>query len=114
MIISPKYWTKKWHGFDPGCNYVLHAIEIPDFIAGRAAGRSAPFGFSLHDFLAQHSVAIHVAYPPTNELLSVGLHTPIFVHLCPIGVVLAEDHGLAKLQGTGPLLADSKMDSPSA
>ena len=25
-----------------------------------------------------------------------------------------EDHGLAKLQGTGPLLADSKMDSPSA
>ena len=27
---------------------------------------------------------------------------------------LGEDHGLAKLQGTGPLLADSKMDSPSA
>ena len=29
-------------------------------------------------------------------------------------VVADEDHGLAKLQGTGPLLADSKMDSPSA
>ena len=26
----------------------------------------------------------------------------------------AEDHGLAKLQGAGPLLADSKMGSPSA
>ena len=26
----------------------------------------------------------------------------------------AKDHGLAKLPGTGPLLADSKMDSPSA
>ena len=25
-----------------------------------------------------------------------------------------EDHGLAKLQGAGPPLADSKMDSPSA
>ena len=25
-----------------------------------------------------------------------------------------EDHGLAKLQGAGPLLADSKMGSPSA
>ena len=32
----------------------------------------------------------------------------------PTPALRDEDHGLAKLQGTGPLLADSKMDSPSA
>ena len=30
------------------------------------------------------------------------------------GIRYLLQHGVAKLQGTGPLLADSKMDSPSA